>query len=417
MIKIKCLNICLVVVIATCAIALLLSSCSKEDAYKKFTEGGEIAYTGKLDSIKIYSGKNRVIIRGLLLADPKVTKCVIYWNNRVDSVVVPVTRTQNVDTLMVELKNLQEGVHNFIIYTYDNLGNESVPTYKAGRVYGERYSGTLLNRPINNAFTNEAGLTVIDWGAMDRLSGIFATDMTYTDASNQQRTIRVPIDSVATRLTDFKEKTSIQFRTLFRPDTLSVDTFYTTYTTKYIPKFSQTDLTATYIKNAGPNIRYSSINSANRWGILADWTSNAAINNASGFGSLELRSGVGNISMEAGWGLPNVTNGKIFQTITLPAGTYRFSIDMTEFNTGGSKFICVAAGTTLPDVSGVTGGSIGFANLEGKVMEFTLEETTQVSIGFVATLTAPSGEACTTRLNRLNCINWNICRCFYFSIK
>lgn len=391
MIKIKYTHISLIVLIMASTITLMFSSCTKEDDYKKFTEGGEIAYTGKLDSVTIYSGKNRVIIRGLFLADPKVTKCVIYWNNGADSVAIPVTRTQNVDTLTVELKNLIEGVHNFIIYTYDNLGNQSVPTYKAGRVYGDRYSGTLLNRPINNAFTDEAGLTLIDWGAMDRLSGIFATDMTYTDASNQQHTIRIPIDSVATRLNDFKEKTSIQFRTLFRPDTLSVDTFYTTYTTKYIPKFSQTDLTTTYIKNAGPNVRYSSINSTNRWGVLADWTTNSAINNASGFGSLELRSGVGNISMEAGWGLPNVTNGKIYQTITLPAGTYRFRIDMTEFNTGGTRFICVAAGTTLPDVSAVTSNSLGFANLESRVVEFTLEETTQVSIGFVATLTAPSG--------------------------
>lgn len=391
MIKKKSIHLSAVVIIIACAIAFLLASCSKEDAYKKFTEGGEITYTGKLDSIKIYSGKNRVIIRGLLLADPKVTKCVVYWNNKADSMVVPVTRTQNVDTLVVELKNLQEGVHNFIIYTYDNLGNQSVPTYKAGRVYGERYSGTLLNRPINNAFTNEAGLTVIDWGAMDRLSGIFATDMTYTDVSGQQQTIRVPIDSIATRLTDFKEKTSIQFRTMFRPDTLSIDTFYTTYTTKYIPKFSQTDVTTTYLKNVGPNVNYSSIASNNRWGVLADWISNAAVNNASGFGSYEKRSNVGHISMEAGWGLPNVTNGKIYQTITLPPGTYRFSIDMTEFNTGGSKFISVAEGTTLPDVANVTGAGIGFANLEGKTMEFTLTGTKQVSIGFVCTLTAPSG--------------------------
>lgn len=384
-------HISIMLIMMACAAALILPSCMKEDDYKKFTEGGEISYTGKLDSIKIFSGKNRVLIQGLLIADPKVTKCVVYWNNRADSVVIPVTRTQNVDTLKVELKNMIEGVHNFTIYTYDNLGNQSVPTYKSGRAYGERYLSTLSNRSINNAFTDESGLTRMEWGAMDKLSGIFATDMIYTNTSNQQQVLRVPIDSSLTRLTNFKEKTSIQFRTMFIPDTLSIDTFYTAYTVKYIPKFSQTDVTATYLKNVGPNINASSIASNNRWGILADWISNAAVNNASGFGSYEKRSNIGHISMEAGWGIPNVTNGKIYQTITLPAGTYRFTIDMTEFNTGGSKFMSVAEGTTLPDVANVTGAGIGFANLEGKTMEFTLSEAKQVSIGFVTTLTAPSG--------------------------
>ena len=379
------------IIVMMTSVILLLQSCMKEDDYKKFTEGGEITYTGKLDSVKIFSGRNRVVIQGLLIADPKVTKCVIYWNNRADSVVIPVTRTENVDTLKVELKNMLEGVHNFTIYTYDNLGNQSVPTYKSGRAYGDRYISSLSNRPINNAFTDEAGLTSIEWGVMDRLSGIFATDVIYTNASDQQQVLRVPVDSALTRLNNFKEKTDIQFRTMFIPDTLSIDTFYTTSTTRYIPKFSQSDITSTYLKNVGPNVNYSSINSANRWGILSDWTTNTAIKNASGFGGYEKRSNVGFISLEAGWGLPNVTDGKIFQTITLPAGSYRFAVVMNEFNSGGSRYLSVAAGNDLPNASDVTGSSIAFSNLESKVLNFTLTAPTTVSIGFVCSLTGTSG--------------------------
>ncbi|MGN7783822.1 DUF4998 domain-containing protein [Niabella sp. 22666] len=388
-IKIPYLNVMFALMV--CALIVVLPSCMKEDDYKKFTEGGEISYTGKLDSIKVFSGRNRVVIQGLLIADPKVTKCVIYWNNRADSAVIPVTRTENVDTLKVELKNMLEGVHNFTIYTYDNLGNQSVPTYKSGRAYGDRYISSLSNRPINNAFTDEAGLTSIEWGVMDRLSGIFATDVTYTDASNEKKVLRVPVDSALTRLDNFKEKTDIQFRTMFIPDTLSIDTFYTTSTTRYIPKFSQADITTTYLKNVGPNVNYSSINSGNRWGILSDWTSNTAIKNASGFGGYERRSNVGFISLEAGWGLPNVTDGKIFQTITLPAGSYRFAVVMNEFNSGGSRYLSVAAGNDLPNAADVTGSSIAFSNLESKVLNFTLTGPTTVSIGFVCSLTGTSG--------------------------
>jgi hypothetical protein len=388
-IKIPYLNVMFALMV--CALIVVLPSCMKEDDYKKFTEGGEISYTGKLDSIKVFSGRNRVVIQGLLIADPKITKCVIYWNNRADSAVIPVTRTENVDTLKVELKNMLEGVHNFTIYTYDNLGNQSVPTYKSGRAYGDRYISSLSNRPINNAFTDEAGLTSIEWGVMDRLSGIFATDVTYTDASNEKKVLRVPVDSALTRLGNFKEKTDIQFRTMFIPDTLSIDTFYTTSTTRYIPKFSQSDVTSTYLKNVGPNVNYSSINSGNRWGILSDWTSNTAIKNASGFGGYERRSNVGFISLEAGWGLPNVTDGKIFQTITLPAGSYRFAVVMNEFNSGGSRYLSVAAGNDLPNAADVTGSSIAFSNLESKVLNFTLTGPTTVSIGFVCSLTGTSG--------------------------
>jgi hypothetical protein len=373
-----------------CIALLAITSCRKEDDYKKFVEGGEISYTGKLDSVKVLSGKYRVVLNGLFIADPKVSKCVIYWNNMTDSVVVPVTRTGNVDTLKVSINNMSEGIQNFIIYTYDNLGNRSIPVYKTGRVYGDRYQSTLSNRAVNSGFTNETDTTRIEWGAMDRLSGVFATELIYTDVNDSQKKIIVPIDSLQSLLRNFKQKTSIQYRTLFLPDSSSIDTFYTSYTTLYIPKFSQTDVTTTYLKNVGPNINYSSINSANRWGILSDWTTNTAIKNASGFGGYERRSNVGFISLEAGWGLPNVTDGKIFQTVTLPAGSYRFTIVMNDFNTGGARYLSVAAGNDLPNTSAVTGNGIAFASLESKVLNFTLTEPTTVSIGFVCTLTGSS---------------------------
>lgn len=368
-----------------------LASCSKMDDYKKFIEGGEISYTGKLDSVRINSGKYRVVINGLFLADPKVKKCVVYWNSKADSVVIPVTRTANVDTLRFEITNITEGVQNFTIYTYDDSGNRSIPVYRTGRVYGERYQNTLANRGINAAFTNENNVTAIEFGGMDRVSGVFATEVIYTNNQNVERTVRVPIDVNTFTLANFKEKTTIRYRSLFLPDTLSIDTFYTAYENLYIPKFIKTDVTSTYLKNVGPDIKASSVNSANRWGILADWVSNAAIRNASGFGGWERRtnSGVasGFISLEAGWGLPNVTNGKIYQTINLPAGNYRFEIVMTAFDTGDARYLTVAQGSTIPDVTSITSGSIAFSSLESKMLNFTLEEAQQVSIGFAATIT------------------------------
>lgn len=365
-------------------------ACTKKDDYKKFIAGGEISYTGKLDSVKINSGKYRVLVNGLFIADPKVKKCVVYWNNKADSVIIPVTRTLNVDTLKFFINNMKEGVQNFTIYTYDGAGNKSIPVYKTGRVYGDRYQVTLSNRAINSAFTNENGVTALEFGGMDRVSGVFATEVIYTDNANVDKTVRVPINTNNFTLTNFKEKGTIKYRTLFLPDSLSVDTFYTDYTSLYIPKFIKADVTSTYLKNVGPNVNFSSINSANRWGILSDWVTSASVKNASGFGGYEKKSNVGYISLEAGWGLANVTDGKIYQTINLPSGNYRFEIVMTDFNAGGSRYLTVAEGTTVPNVANITGSSIAFSNLESKVLNFELTQAKQVSLGFAASLTGTS---------------------------
>ena len=373
-------------------VTLVIVSCSKMDDYKKFAEGGEISYTGKIDSVKILSGHNRVIIKGLFLADPKVSICKIYWNNMADSIVVPVIRKNTVDTLNISVPNVKEGIQNFIIYTYDNIGNKSIPVYRTGRAYGDRYQASLTNRPISVAQTDEKGITAIIWQNMDRLTGVFATEVAYINSSNVAKTITVPIDADTTIITDFKTSSSIRYRTLFMPDTVSIDTFKTEYTARVIPKFTKVDVTSLYLKNTGTPLKSSSAGS--RWGILADWTTSASVKNASGSGGFEIRSGVGFISLEAGWGLPDVTNGMIYQTATLPAGDYSFELGGVDQDTRGTKYIVVANGTTLPNTTDVPSKSIAYVSLSSATkLAFTLTETTKVSIGFAATLTGGSGSA------------------------
>jgi hypothetical protein len=69
-----------------------LASCEKADKYKEFVKDGEISYIGKLDSVKVYSGKNRVMIKGMITSDPKIVECRVFWNNKKDSLVIPETK-------------------------------------------------------------------------------------------------------------------------------------------------------------------------------------------------------------------------------------------------------------------------------------------------------------------------------------
>lgn len=151
-----------------------------------------------------------------------------------------------------------------------------------------------------------------------------------------------------------------------------------------------------------------------RWGILDFWTTTSPVLNQvvapnpngyipGTYGGYD-RNNNSNICMQSGYGPPaaaNIVNGKIYQTITLPAGTYRVvavSI-LGSTNTTSQAFYAVAArGNSIPDIPDYSNppapalgtvriarsGSVSDATHE---LNFTLAQTEQVTIGFVGTIT------------------------------
>eukprot|EP01035_Chromulina_nebulosa_P050567 gene50567-68776_t len=112
---------------AVLASLLCLGACRKMDDYKEqFLGSGTITYAGKIDSVKAHPGDGRLMISGLLIADPKIKLLKIFWNNKTDSFVMPITRTAGVDTVRAILNNMEEAVKSFTILTYDEYGNQSV---------------------------------------------------------------------------------------------------------------------------------------------------------------------------------------------------------------------------------------------------------------------------------------------------
>lgn len=156
------------------------------------------------------------------------------------------------------------------------------------------------------------------------------------------------------------------------------------------------DVTNTYLKNPGPGFITAARDG--RWGVLADWYVNDAVKNKNNdMGSWdEFGDNVGNpaLSMEKwGGGEPDIINGKISQTVTLPAGEYYFISDFLEFQIFDDLYIVAAQGPELPDVDAIETTSLGYLLLEGSQFEFIthsfpfkVEEETQVTIGFLCTL-------------------------------
>lgn len=407
-----------------------LSACTKMDDFKKYVEGGEISYTGKVDSLKVRSGKNRVLVQGLFISDPKVRSCKILWNSRRDSIIVPVSRANDVDTLKQYITNLEEGSYNFDVITYDQKGNPSIPITVSGvKVYGDRYAASIINMPISDV-TLENAVATVNWGGVDKTSGALYMDLSYTKENNVSTKLKISTSTVQTLLSSYKYRSTFSYRTVYLPDSLAIDTFYTELRTGVS---ARTDVTASFIDNPGKmdpksttgqkfqpvSLTQGAVVSGNAatWRKLAGWTSNDQANNwGTGFGTYgtwvertaETVTNFGTMSLEAGKNtttpaLNTMTNGKIYQTKLLPAGEYSIEARVGNASPTSSMYFVANVGTEIPNIADLisrpsmvnfTGAATDATYLpittsaQGYTISinFTIQQETRISFGFVATL-------------------------------
>ena len=356
---------------------IVLSSCSKIDDYKtKYTAGGQIIYPGKMDSVKVYSGKNRVKITGLFTSDPKIIKYRVFWNSRQDSLEVPIKRTAGVDSASIFITNLPEGLMSFEIRTYDAAGHASIPVNVSASVYGALYQSSLLNRGIAKTALELNGSVTINWSDVNADAGMQKLEIMYfdKDAKMHDTLIASAPTELTTSLPNFQQGSYFSYSASFLPNQTAIDTFYVAYT----------NADNLYFMNSGNPFKAAS--NWYRWGILAGWTTSASVINHWGNGGWCWDQG-GCISMEMGWGwTPPIYNGKIFQSLTLSPGTYTFKIVMAVNEAIDPVYIVAAAGNTLPDVVNIS-SALGYTGFQNSSFQFTVAQTQQVSIGFLATMT------------------------------
>lgn len=210
---------------ALCLLLLCFSACSKMDAtYKDFIKDGEIIYVAPADSIRAHPGRNRIRLSWLQLADPSVSKAKIYWNNKRDSMEVTLQRSKGIDTVNVLLDKLPENSYSFDIYTYDDEGNASIRKTVTGATFGDQYQNSLLNRSITGTrFSGDS--VIINWAESDK--GAFASSIVYTNLSGAAHPVWAPAAADSTVLEGYKAGEPFLYKTLYLPDSLAIDTFFT----------------------------------------------------------------------------------------------------------------------------------------------------------------------------------------------
>lgn len=212
-------------------------SCQREDQdYKKFLQGKEIVYPGVPGNPNSRPGNLRTELLWNPSPDPSITKYVIYWNNKVDSVIFTSADHNPADTLRVIIPNLNEYSYSFVVYSLDAKGDRSIPLdINNVKVYGPNYQSGLVNRTVSgtNPYTVATnGYVTLHFNPLDTAAERFSyaynviTDITYTNRKGAQAQSHLSPNSNDVILTDYLGGTTLQYHSAYIPSPGAIDTFY-----------------------------------------------------------------------------------------------------------------------------------------------------------------------------------------------
>ncbi|MBD1362367.1 hypothetical protein IDJ77_00975 [Mucilaginibacter sp. ZT4R22] len=214
-----------------CCILLGLLGCSHDDKdFKNFLKEKEVTYPGLVAKIHAKSGNLRAALVWNPSPDPSITKYVIYWNNKADSITLTSTNHNTADSITAIIPGLNEYIYSFTIYSYDAKGNRSIPLdINNVKVYGPIYRSGLLNRTYNaaNPFSvSDNGNIRLNFLPRDTSVVNIGTDIKYTNRDGIEVVKQLKPDSLGITLTDYKSGVPVQFRSSYIPDKNSIDTFF-----------------------------------------------------------------------------------------------------------------------------------------------------------------------------------------------
>jgi hypothetical protein len=377
------------------AVTMLMSRCTAFDDYKQYLDGGEKIYPQKADSLQTFPGRNRVLLQWLTI-DPKVKEYKIIYrqSGQIDSLTVPAIHTGsfNADTMRVYIDGLEEAGYTFRIVSYDTDRNASIPVEKDETVYGDIYESYLIHRGLGKAILTDGKLN-LQWYAPS--DGEIGVELRYKSIEGDTKKLWIPDSVQNVTINDFadydEENMYINYRTLYKPTENAIDTFASPSTT-----VSQSTLPSTLTNNVAPfAVDENGLWVWGRFGTVAGWKCNEAT------GGLTVDGGSippNLLTMIVGWGVNDnqpIINGKIHQTLSLEAGTYRFRVNGAHLGADPTRvYTVVAKGNDLPNTDVVETSDLMLAYCLVPVTNqvtafdcvFVLTEKTTVSLGVVANL-------------------------------
>lgn len=196
-------------------IYLVVSCDDMNDIHQKYYDKGEDIYTGVVDSLTFSAGYERVRFDWEVNADPRITKTVLFWNQRADSVVINVDRTQGGQIPFTHYLSIPEGNYTFELITRDNEGHHSMPTEAIVLVYGANYARFLRNRGIASIEWQPDKSVLIKWEVIANRDIQYA-NVEYT-VNNEQKSVKVYNDEMETILSGLNGEDKLKVFTTYLP--------------------------------------------------------------------------------------------------------------------------------------------------------------------------------------------------------
>jgi hypothetical protein len=198
-----------------------LATCDGQtDVYEKYVVPNGLIYPGPALNPTANSGYKRIQILWNKGSDPRVRKARIFWNNYTDSVELPVAA--DTDTVRCIIDPIAENTYSFMIHTYDDEENISIPVEVMGTVYGDGYQNRLMNRLLKSSLYDGEDV-ILNWGAADDTEiGILVS---WTDKNGTTRTLEVNPSETETLIPYFDLNQPLHYTTTYKPDSTAIDIF------------------------------------------------------------------------------------------------------------------------------------------------------------------------------------------------
>lgn len=208
-------------------------SCSDVNQFhENFIESGEKIYTTK-PVVETFPGRNRVELKIFYPSPNTARQTLIEWNGGADSKIIDVNPTGPLDSVTVEITNLDEKSYFIDLHNIDKEGNKSVLVQTVGTAYGDRYETALNNRLLLDMSIEEGDTLITEWGQGTKGAALF--ELNYLNRDGETVMEIVDIDQEIVVMDDWKPGSMMHYRTYYLPEPNAVDTFYTRYDTTTLP--------------------------------------------------------------------------------------------------------------------------------------------------------------------------------------
>ena len=227
------------VIVAALLMVFTFSCENVNSLHEQYLERGESFYIGAADSILVHPGNHKIKFEWKIGADPRITKAVIYWNQRDTSVTIPVNKAPGSGEMWLEtqLNNIKEGEYVFEFEMQDNHGNISKSAEVVGMVLGDVYIENLRTRGVKEIAKLVTSDMQITWEAVNSATLQYSV-VEYVNGSGQTVTVNVPNTEDKTLLKGLKTGDPIELFAVHLPEK-GLESFLSSKVKYTMPKFER----------------------------------------------------------------------------------------------------------------------------------------------------------------------------------